>query len=313
MRQLTKRQAKRRRPRRKGIDPSVVTKKRKYLLRTHDSLNFKVVHDELTGLPNDDNVADNGTPAYGGIRSFTFKWNDCYHPYLNSTKQPEGFGEISPDYSVFYTIGAKAIFNFDMREVAAYKLYMFTHQNANYWTSLNLTPDFTTAAFSEATRQNLQTILDEKIDKTNSSSHWLQRGDGYNSVGQISLKYSPKKFDPDRGDIVSDENNQYATRGYKWKNSSTAAIANVAASPTDNDYCTILLLPVSTEYTKAYYLTGTGNPSVTSMVWGKFSLQQIVVGVNTDLSTDVRRGIGGNSERDAVRTDAANPDPDTGI
>jgi len=295
MRQLKKNR--RRGYSRRGLDPAVKPKKKKYLLKFDTDLTFEAAHSTTTGLPTSDD-------SDGGIKRFTFKWNDCFHPIIGSTAQPDGFADISADFSTFQVIGGRAKFDFDMRECAPYKLYMVTHHNENLWASLEITPDFTSPANAETTRQLLLTYLDKTGDKTNMSSHWLQRGDGYNSIGTISLRYSPKKFDPSRGSVLDDDNLTYATRGNKYvTNLTTGTTAGAPAQPTDKDYCSILLVPTSSEYMAAYYAGAA--TSVISFLWGKFRMEQIVVAINSEASTRIRSDVSTNAEREGTGVGSA--------
>lgn len=317
MKQKSKKQLRRLRrrvTRRKGTDPSIVSKKKKFVFNTSIS-HFQRVYHQLVGatepgLPttNDDVVAGAGL-GDGGIRIFTFHWNDLLQPFPDSpNKHADGFAHIEQDYSQFYTIGAKATFAFDMREVAAYKLYMITTHTNNLWNATDITPNFTTAGNAEVTRKALQNFLDEKADKTNMSSHWLQRGDGYNSVGKISLRYSPRKFDPDRGNILDDENAGYATKGGKYRPVIPGPTIGLADSPDNIDYCHIVFLPVARSYMQAYMGNPAGSSPIAAMVWGKLFLQQIAVGVNTEASLQTQRDIDNDVELPGtVQYSATNP------
>lgn len=297
-----------RRARRKGRDPAYSPKKQKFVALSEDRLWMGVTHSPETGNPTTNNTD-------GGIRFFTFRWNDIRHPIQGSTKSSEGFAKIAPDWEKFYVIGAKARFDFDMREVAPYKLYMITHQNANFWISAGITPDFTTDSLAEGTRAALLAYLERVADKKNMSSHWLQRGDGYNSVGSVSLKYKPKLFDPDRGNILDDDNEEYAVKGERWRAASSSSALGNSQSPTDVDYCSIILVPTSLDYMTAYFATDPNNLGGTlgtvSAVWGRFHLEQIHIAVKNENAPDgrIRAGITDTERTGTLQPSNANPAP----
>lgn len=285
----------RRRAKRKGVNPSIVPRKKKFLFRTQTPLILKNTHD-ANGYPQDSLIS-------GGISSFSVRVNDLKKPWETGTASANGWNHVSSSFLKWYTIGAKVKFNFDMVNVAGYKLYMLLGNYASFeddikygskavpnWTGFtSAAGSFVSETNAKFFRNQIQTALDSRISKKLISSHYLQRGDGYHSVGTLSLKYNPHYLDPDRGSVMDDDNQGYATGGNPG--------IETTASPAAVDYIHIILVPTTDEYNEEFM------KSTTAMVFGQLYLEQICVAVNPDTQIAMNREISTQVEQTGVFAD----------
>lgn len=307
MRQRLRRSRKARRiAKKRGEDPSYIPRTKKFHFKTSTPLALSTSHDAVTGYPT--TQLDSA-----GIRTFTVRMNDMLNVWQDGfATPPDGFNHVKDGYTKFYTIGGKVSFNFDMINVAGYKLYMLLHNtvdplsdlregvegpfgSGDEWLGYSAAAGaFVNDAAAATWRNQIQTILEEKVSKKLVSTHWLQRGDGYNSVGTISLKYKPHILDPDRGKIMDDDNEVYATLGTFGR--------QVERAPINVDFISIILIPTADPYNIAFM------KNQTAMVWGKVNLSQIVVAINDEDAIATARAVAIYGQRQGLPGEAENPD-----
>lgn len=265
---------------RKGVDPSYTPKKKKF--------HFKTATDAAISNYYTASLANTRTTD-GGIKYFTVNVNNLANVWNQSVTaiSADGFDHVAPNYNEFYTIGGRVTYSFDMINTAGHKLYMFCSNTDNPIDDLNIATDSTQLAQADPAGQVAQTLyrrevitaLEERVSKKLVSTHWLQRGDGYHSIGRISLNYKPHWLDPSRGKLFDDQNGGWATtttRSGNWDTWNTTINA-----PTKRDYIHIILVPVSEQYIEEF------QGDATAMVWGKVHLSQIVIACLSDTATAI--------------------------
>lgn len=265
---------------RKGVDPSYTPKKKKFHFKT--ATDAAISNYWTASLPNT-------RTTDGGIKYLTVNVNNLANVWGQSIAAvpADGFERVASTYNEFYTIGGRVTFSFDMINTAGHKLYMFCSNTDNPIDDLNVATDQAELAQADPLgaaaqafyRREVVTALEERVNKKLVSSHWLQRGDGYHSIGKISLNYKPHDLDPSRGKLFDDANGGWATttsRTGVWDNWTVNIV-----QPTKMDYIHLMLVPVAEQYLEEFQ----GNN--TAMVWGKLHLSQIVIACFSDSATEI--------------------------
>lgn len=255
---------------RMGHDPSYTPRKKKLHFKTAADAALQIGF--TSGFPTSRAID-------GGIKYFSININNLKDVWGSESgnQSADGFFDVATDFNEFFTIGGRVTFSFDMINTAGCKLYMLCSPDSDWTDQLPISTDTATIAAADPGgeiaqkfyRKEIITFLEERVDKKLVAQHWLQRGDGYHSIGKLSLNYKPLWLDPSRGKIFDDSNSDYRTttlRTGTWDNFSVTANAS-----NKNDYIHIILVPNSDEYNETF------QQSDTAMVWGKIHVSQIVM------------------------------------
>lgn len=263
----------------KGVDPSKVPRVKKFHFKTSCDFAFTNVH-TVSGLPQDESTT-------AGVQYARITMNDLW--ITAGGTSVDGFEHISPDYDRFYTIMAKFKFVFDEVNAQAYKVYMVMTKNGTTTNAIELINklglvkgagedwDMTDVVSRASSRHKLHRTLEERVDRKLVSWVNLQEGTGYDSRRSITMTYTPKRVDGDRGKVMDEKNVKWAT--------------SPQASPENKDSLWILFVPTQENLLIPQYYgdtTAGATSGKAASIYGKLYMEHIAIGVKDSNSRGYR-------------------------